>query len=51
MEFMGQQAPLVQNMMASYLEQSRAMFAQMQDTMQTQARSVLGQFPFQPPRK
>lgn len=40
------QGPAVQNMMNAYMEQSKQMFGQMQQQMQTQARSMFGGFPF-----
>ena len=38
-------------MMTSYLEQSKNLFAQMQENMQTQARSMFGGFPGFPDKK
>jgi polyhydroxyalkanoate synthesis repressor PhaR len=48
-QFINGQAPMIQTMMSNYIEQSKNLFMQMQDQMQTQTRSVFGQFPFQPP--
>jgi polyhydroxyalkanoate synthesis repressor PhaR len=49
--FLSMQAPMVQTMMTSYLEQSKNLFAQMQENMQTQARSMFGNFPGFPGEK
>ena len=43
-EFMNVQSPLLQGMMGSSLEQSRALFTQMQEQMQKQTEQVLGTF-------
>ena len=43
-QFMNMQSPLVQGVMGSSLEQSRALFTQMQEQMQKQAEQVLGTF-------
>ena len=48
-QFMQSQAPMMQNMMGNYIEQSKNLFVQMQDQMQQQARSMFQTFPFQPP--
>lgn len=45
-QFVNMQAPMVQAMMSNYIEQSKAMFLQMQENMQSQARSMFGNFPF-----
>jgi polyhydroxyalkanoate synthesis repressor PhaR len=45
-QFMNMQAPMMQGMMTSYIEQSKNMFVQMQEQMQTQAKSMLTTFPF-----
>lgn len=50
-QFVNMQAPMVQSMMSSYIEQSKNLFVQMQEKMQTQARSMFTGFPFQPPEK
>jgi polyhydroxyalkanoate synthesis regulator protein len=39
---------MMQGMMTSYIEQSKNMFVQMQEQMQTQAKSMLSTFPFVP---
>jgi polyhydroxyalkanoate synthesis regulator protein len=36
----------MQSLMATYMEQSKAMFKQMQDQLQNQTRSMLSAFPF-----
>ena len=50
-QFLSMQAPMVQTMMTSYLEQSKNMFAQMQENMQAQARTMFGGFPGFPGEK
>ncbi len=47
-QFMNVQTPMVQNMMNSYVEQSKTLFAQMQDKMQEQTRSMFPGFGFPP---
>jgi len=50
-QFMTFQGPAMQNVMNAYIEQSRKMFTQMRDQLQSQSR-VFGSFPFpafQPP--
>jgi polyhydroxyalkanoate synthesis repressor PhaR len=44
-QLMGMQAPVMQNMMSSYLEQSRNLFVQMQEQMQKQAAQAASLFP------
>jgi polyhydroxyalkanoate synthesis repressor PhaR len=41
-QFLAGQAPMMQSMMGSYMEQSKNMFMQMQDQMQSQTRSMFG---------
>jgi polyhydroxyalkanoate synthesis repressor PhaR len=48
-QFVNMQAPMIQSMMANYIEQSKNLFVQMQENMQNQARSMFTGFPFQPP--
>jgi len=48
-QFMNVQAPMMQNMMNSYIDQSKNLFVQMQDQMQDQTRSMFSAFPFSPP--
>lgn len=45
-QFMTVQAPMMQNMMNSYIDQSKNLFVQMQDQMQDQTRSIFSTFPF-----
>ncbi len=45
-QFMSVQTPMVQNMMNSYVEQSKTLFAQMQDKMQEQSKNLFPGFPF-----
>jgi len=47
-QFMNMQAPMMQGMMTSYIEQSKNMFVQMQEQMQNQAKSMFSSFPFKP---
>lgn len=48
--FMSLQTPVMQNVMSSYLDQSKSMFAQMQEQMQKQAESFFPGMPgFKPP--
>ncbi len=48
-QFMNGQTPLLQSMMANYIEQSKNLYVQMQSQMQDQTRSMFSGFPFQPP--
>jgi polyhydroxyalkanoate synthesis repressor PhaR len=51
-QFLSGQAPVVQNLMSSYLEQSKSMFAQMQDQMAEQAKNLFPGMPgFTPPKR
>jgi polyhydroxyalkanoate synthesis repressor PhaR len=45
-QFLSFQGPAMQNMMSAYMEQSKAMFQQMQDQLQNQTRTMLSGFPF-----
>jgi polyhydroxyalkanoate synthesis regulator protein len=45
-QFVNMQAPMIQSMMANYIEQSKNLFVQMQENMQNQARSLFNTFPF-----
>jgi polyhydroxyalkanoate synthesis repressor PhaR len=47
-QFMNMQAPMMQGMMTSYIEQSKNMFVQMQEQMQNQAKTMFATFPFPP---
>ena len=46
---MNMQAPMMQGMMTSYIEQSKNMFVQMQEQMQSQAKTMFNTFPFPTP--
>lgn len=48
-QFMNMQAPMMQGMMTSYIEQSKNMFVQMREQMQNQAKTMFNTFPFQTP--
>jgi len=48
-QFMNVQTPMMQNMMNSYIDQSKNLFVQMQDQMQDQTRSMFSNFPFGAP--
>lgn len=51
-QFMSGQAPVMQNLMGNYLEQSKNLFVQMQEQMGKQAGGLMGGFPgFVPPPK
>ena len=43
-QVMNLQNPMMQNMMSNYVEQSKSVFAQMQETMQAQSRAMFGGF-------
>jgi len=57
-QFLSFQGPAMQSLMSAYMEQSKAMFQQMQEQLQNQTRTMFGGFPFgsfpgvgpQPPR-
>jgi len=48
-QFMSIQGPMMQGMMGSYIDQSKSLFIQMQEQMQTQAKTIFTAFPFVPP--
>ncbi|RCS59466.1 polyhydroxyalkanoate synthesis repressor PhaR [Parvibium lacunae] len=48
-QFMNVQGPVMQTMMGNYIEQSKNLFLQMQEQMQSQAKTVFSQFPNQFP--
>jgi polyhydroxyalkanoate synthesis repressor PhaR len=48
-QFMNVQGPMMQGMMGNYIEQSKNLFVQMQEQMQTQSKNMFGAFPFAPP--
>jgi polyhydroxyalkanoate synthesis repressor PhaR len=45
-QFLSFQGPAMQSMMATYMEQSKSMLDQMQQTMQQQTRNMFSNFPF-----
>jgi polyhydroxyalkanoate synthesis repressor PhaR len=45
-QFMQSQAPMMQNMMGNYIEQSKNIFMQMQEQMQKNAQNMFPGFPF-----
>lgn len=45
-QFLSFQGPAMQSMMAAYMDQSRNMFTQMQEQLQSQTRNMFGGFPF-----
>jgi polyhydroxyalkanoate synthesis repressor PhaR len=48
-QFMNIQGPMMQGMMNSYIDQSKNLFIQMQEQMQSQSKSLFGAFPFAVP--
>lgn len=53
-QFMNIQGPMMQGMMNNYIDQSKNLFLQMQEQMQSQSKAMFGVFPFvapQPPEK
>ncbi len=50
-QFVSMQAPMLQSMMASYIEQSKDLFMQMQENMAKQARSMFSGFQFPQEKK
>lgn len=47
-QFMNVQGPMMQGMMSNYIEQSKSLFIQMQEQMQSQTKNMFGTFPFVP---
>jgi polyhydroxyalkanoate synthesis repressor PhaR len=45
-QFMNVQGPMMQGMMSNYIEQSKSLFMQMQEQMQSQTKNMFGTFPF-----
>ncbi|MCK9282761.1 MAG: polyhydroxyalkanoate synthesis repressor PhaR [Rhodocyclaceae bacterium] len=45
-QFLNFQGPAMQNMLGTYVDQSRKMFQQMQDNMQEQTRKMMSGFPY-----
>jgi polyhydroxyalkanoate synthesis regulator protein len=50
-QFLNGQAPMVQNLMGNYLEQSGHMFVQMQEQMAQQAKTLFPALPVKTPPK
>jgi polyhydroxyalkanoate synthesis repressor PhaR len=48
-QFMNVQGPMMQGMMSNYIEQSKNLFVQMQEQMQSQSKNLFGAFPFVAP--
>jgi len=48
-QFMSVQGPMMQGMMTNYIEQSKNLFLQMQEQMQSQTKNMFGTFPFAVP--
>lgn len=48
-QFMNVQGPMMQGMMNNYIDQSKTLFVQMQEQMQSQSKNIFGAFPFVPP--
>ncbi len=51
LQIMNVQGPMMQGMMNNYIDQSKNLFVQMQEQMQTQSKSIFGTFPFPPTDK
>ncbi|MDL2353644.1 MAG: polyhydroxyalkanoate synthesis repressor PhaR [Pseudomonadota bacterium] len=47
-QFMNVQGPMMQGMMNNYIDQSKNLFVQMQEQMQSQSKNIFGGFPFPP---
>lgn len=47
-QFMNVQGPMMQGMMNNYIDQSKNLFVQMQEQMQSQSKTIFGAFPFPP---
>jgi polyhydroxyalkanoate synthesis repressor PhaR len=47
-QFLSFQGPAMQSLMSAYMEQSKAMFQQMQEQLQSQTRTIFTGFPFNP---
>ena len=45
-QFMNVQGPMMQGMMNNYIDQSKSLFVQMQEQMESQTKSMFGSFPF-----
>jgi polyhydroxyalkanoate synthesis repressor PhaR len=47
-QFLSFQGPAMQSLMSAYMDQSKAMFQQMQEQLQSQTRTIFTGFPFNP---
>jgi polyhydroxyalkanoate synthesis regulator protein len=47
-QFMASQAPVMQNLMTNYIDQSKKVFMQMEDQMQSNTKAMLSRFGFPP---
>ena len=45
-QFLNVQGPMMQGMMSNSIEQSKNLFLQMQEQMESQTRNMFGTFPF-----
>jgi polyhydroxyalkanoate synthesis repressor PhaR len=50
-QFMAGQAPMMQNLMSNYIDQSKKVFMQMEEQMQNNAKSMLSSFGLNPDQK
>ena len=50
-QFMNVQGPMMQGMMNNYIDQSKNLFVQMQEQMQSQSKTIFSAFPFPPVEK
>jgi polyhydroxyalkanoate synthesis repressor PhaR len=50
-QFMAGQAPMMQNLMSNYIDQSKKVFMQMEEQMQSNAKSMLSSFGLTPDQK
>jgi polyhydroxyalkanoate synthesis repressor PhaR len=50
-QFMAGQAPMMQNLMGNYIDQSKKVFMQMEEQMQNNAKSMLSSFGLNPDQK
>jgi polyhydroxyalkanoate synthesis repressor PhaR len=47
-QFMNVQGPMMQGMMNNYIDQSKSLFVQMQEQMESQSKNMFGGFPYNP---
>ena len=47
-QFMNVQGPMMQGMMNNYIDQSKSLFVQMQEQMESQSKNIFGTYPFNP---